>query len=58
LHRSWPARGYKTIGWVGRGRLQHDLVRVVEEQTRGARFVDATDLVDAIKAIKSLRKSR
>src|SRR4051794_17706590 len=46
-------RGYKTIGWVGRGRLQYDLVRVVEEQTGGARFVDATDLVDAIKAIKS-----
>jgi Xaa-Pro aminopeptidase len=46
-------RGTKTIGWVGRGRLQYDLVRVVEAQVTGARFVDATDVVDAIKAIKS-----
>src|SRR5258705_7347321 len=46
-------RGYKTVGWVGRGRLQYDLVRVVEEQVPGTKFVDATDLVDRIKAIKS-----
>jgi len=46
-------RGYKTIGWVGRGRLQYDLVRVVEEQVPGATFVDATDFVDPLKAIKS-----
>ena len=46
-------RGYKTIGWVGRGRLQYDLVRVVEAQVAGATFVDATELVDCIKAIKS-----
>lgn len=46
-------RGYKTIGWVGRGRLQYDLVRVVQEQVTGATFVDATDFVDRIKAIKS-----
>src|SRR5262245_59197712 len=46
-------RGYKTVGWVGRGRLQYDLVRVVEEQVPNARFVDATELVDRIKAVKS-----
>jgi Xaa-Pro aminopeptidase len=46
-------RGYKTIGWVGRGRLQYDLVRVVQEQVTGATFVDATDFVDRLKAIKS-----
>src|SRR5256885_14038604 len=46
-------RGHKTIGWVGRGRLQYDLVRIVEEQVPNATFVDATDLVDRIKAIKS-----
>src|SRR3954463_13225114 len=46
-------RGYKTIGWVGRGRLQYDLVRVVQEQVTGATVVDATDFVDRIKAIKS-----
>src|SRR5882762_3361857 len=46
-------RGHNTIGWVGRGRLQYDLVRIVEEQVANATFVDATDLVDRIKAIKS-----
>jgi Xaa-Pro aminopeptidase len=46
-------RGYKTIGWVGRGRLQYDLVRVVEAQVSGAAFVDATGLIDAVKAVKS-----
>jgi Xaa-Pro aminopeptidase len=46
-------RGYKTIGWVGRGRLQYDLVRVVQEQVPGATFVDATDFVDRLKASKS-----
>ncbi len=46
-------RGYKTVGWVGRGRLQYDLVRVTEAQASGIKFVDATDFVDAIKAIKS-----
>jgi Xaa-Pro aminopeptidase len=46
-------RGHKTIGWVGRGRLQYDLVRVVQEQVPDATFVDATDFVDRLKAIKS-----
>ena len=46
-------RGHKTIGWVGRGRLQYDLVRVVEAQVSGAIFVDAADFIDRIKAIKS-----
>ncbi len=46
-------RGYKTVGWVGKGRLQYDLVRVVEAQASGINFIDATDLVDRIKAIKS-----
>jgi Xaa-Pro aminopeptidase len=46
-------RGYKTIGWLGRGRLQYDLVRVVEARVPGVAFVDATEFVDQIKAIKS-----
>ena len=46
-------RGHRTIGWVGRGRLQYDLVRIVEEQVPNATFVDSTELVDRIKAIKS-----
>ena len=46
-------RGCKTVGWVGKGRLQYDLVRVTEEQAGNVTFVDATDWVDRIKAIKS-----
>ncbi len=47
-------RGYRTIGWVGRGALPCALVEPVEQRLSGrARFVDATDLVDALKAIKS-----
>ena len=46
-------RNYKCVGWVGRGRLQYDLVRVVEEQVPDTKFIDASDLVDGIKAIKS-----
>jgi Xaa-Pro aminopeptidase len=46
-------RGYRTVGWLGRGRIGCDLVRVVEAQAMGAEFIDATDFVDAIKAIKS-----
>jgi Xaa-Pro aminopeptidase len=46
-------RGTRTIGWLGRGRLQYDLVRVVEAQVPGATFVDATGFVDELKAVKS-----
>lgn len=46
-------RGYRTVGWIGKGRLQYDLVRVVEARCPGVTFVDATDFVDRIKAIKS-----
>jgi Xaa-Pro aminopeptidase len=46
-------RGTRTVGWLGRGRLQYDLVRVVETQVPNATFVDATEFVDQIKAVKS-----
>ncbi len=47
-------RGYKTIGWVGRGALPHALVKVIEERLAGrATLVDATDFIDTLKAIKS-----
>jgi len=46
-------RGCKTIGWLGRGRLPHDLVRLIEALVPGAKFVDASDFVDRIKAVKS-----
>jgi len=46
-------RGYATIGWVGKGALPHALVASLEEGLGSTTFVDATDLVDRIKAIKS-----
>jgi Xaa-Pro aminopeptidase len=46
-------RNYKRVGWLGRGRLQHDLVRIVEAHVSGADFIDASEIVDPIKAIKS-----
>jgi Xaa-Pro aminopeptidase len=45
-------RGYKTIGLVGRGALPSSLVYAIRN-TVAARLVDASDLVDPIKAIKS-----
>lgn len=47
-------RGYRTIGWVGRGAMPHSFVARVERELEGkATFVDATELVDRLKAIKS-----
>lgn len=46
-------RGYGTVGWVGKGALPHAFVTCLENGLAGTAFVDATDLVDAIKAIKS-----
>src|SRR5215471_3433271 len=45
-------RGYKTIGLVGRGALPSGLVDAIRN-TVAAKLVDASDLVDPIKAIKS-----
>jgi Xaa-Pro aminopeptidase len=45
-------RGYKTIGLVGRGALPCGLVDAIRD-TVSAALVDASDLVDRIKAIKS-----
>jgi Xaa-Pro aminopeptidase len=45
-------RGYKTIGLVGRGALPSGLVDAIRNKV-AATLVDASDLVDAIKAIKS-----
>jgi Xaa-Pro aminopeptidase len=45
-------RGYKTIGLVGRGALPSGLVDAIRN-TVSATFIDASDLVDAVKAIKS-----
>jgi Xaa-Pro aminopeptidase len=45
-------RGYKTIGLIGRGALPSGLVDAIRNNVSAA-LVDASDLVDRIKAIKS-----
>ena len=44
-------RGYRTVGLVGPGSMPHAFVTRVK--SLGANFVDATDFVDRLKAIKS-----
>lgn len=46
-------RDYKTIGLIGSGALPHALVARLEAKLGGVRFVDVTDWVDAVKAVKS-----
>jgi Xaa-Pro aminopeptidase len=47
-------RGYRTIGWVGKGAIPHGFVQRIEGELKGkAHFVDATGFIDHIKAIKS-----
>ncbi len=46
--------GYRTVGWVGGGAMPHAFVARVERELAGkAQFVDATEPVDRLKAIKS-----
>jgi len=46
-------RNYGMIGFVGKGALPYTLVAALEQTLSGTVFVDATELVDRIKAIKS-----
>jgi Xaa-Pro aminopeptidase len=47
-------RGYRTVGWVGSGAMPHKFVVRVERELNGkAKFVDATEFIDRLKAIKS-----
>ena len=47
-------RGYRSIGWIGAGATPHRFIAHIEQELAGgARFVDATELVDRLKAIKS-----
>ena len=47
-------RGYRTVGWLGSGAMPHKFVARVERELAGSvTFVDATEFVDLIKAIKS-----
>jgi Xaa-Pro aminopeptidase len=45
-------RGY-TIGFLGKGRIPAAFYEYLVNRAEGATFVDATDLVDEIKAVKS-----
>ncbi|MFL6824805.1 MAG: M24 family metallopeptidase [Xanthobacteraceae bacterium] len=46
--------GYRSIGWVGAGAMPHKFVTRIERELAGkASFVDATEFVDRLKAIKS-----
>src|SRR5262245_5937574 len=52
-------RGYGTIGWVGAGAMPHRFVARIERDLAGkAKFVDATEFVDRLKAIKSEEERR
>lgn len=45
--------GVRTIGFVGKGAMPHALVARIETALAGSAFVDATDWLDRIKAVKS-----
>ena len=46
-------RSYRTIGLVGPGSMPHAFVRRLQGGLAGTTFVDATDFIDRLKAIKS-----
>ncbi|HEY6992633.1 MAG TPA: M24 family metallopeptidase [Xanthobacteraceae bacterium] len=47
-------RGYRTIGWVASGAMPHRFVARIERELAGkAKFVDTTEFIDRLKAIKS-----
>ena len=46
-------RDYRMVGFVGKGALPHALVAHLKGALTGTVFVDATDRIDEIKAIKS-----
>src|SRR5689334_13668423 len=45
-------RGYRTIGLVGPGSMPHAFVTHLKDGLGGTTFVDATDAIDRLKAIK------
>jgi Xaa-Pro aminopeptidase len=46
-------RGYRTIGLVGPGSMPHAFVTRLKDGLGGTNFVDATEFIDRLKAIKS-----
>jgi Xaa-Pro aminopeptidase len=55
IRRELQRGNHRKVGIVGSGGLPHGFVAAIEEsvKARGGEILDATDLVDAIKAIKS-----
>ena len=51
-------RDYRMVGFVGKGALPHALVAHLKGTLTGTVFVDATDRIDEIKAIKSRKSLR
>jgi Xaa-Pro aminopeptidase len=50
------ARGYQSVGLIGTSQMHYDFVDYLKSTLVKVRFSDATDLVDAIKAIKSVEE--
>src|SRR5437879_6440975 len=46
-------RNYRTIGLVGAGSMPHAFVTHLKAQLPGTSFVDTTDFIDRLKAIKN-----
>src|SRR5205814_3452011 len=46
-------RNYRTIGLVAPGSMPHAFVTRLKERLSGTTFLDATDCIDRLKAIKS-----
>jgi len=47
-------RAYRSIGWIGAGSTPHRFIAHIEQKLSGTvTFVDATEFVDRLKAIKS-----
>jgi Xaa-Pro aminopeptidase len=51
-------RGYRSVGLVGPGSMPHAFVTALKEGLPTASFLDATDFVDRLKAIKSEEEIR
>ncbi len=52
-------RGYRNVGFVGKGGMPHGFVSAIQTALEGAAsFSDATAIVDAIKAIKSAEETQ
>jgi len=45
--------GYKTVGMVCPAGIYHGVVEALKGEAKGAKFVDATNMVDLIKVVKS-----